>query len=69
MSTKIENGGIIPFYSEYMETDKITPNGFDILNVCLVYEPETSRDRPSRYMKQVAKNPANNIHVYNQVAY
>ena len=66
---KIENGNIIPFYSEYMETDKITSPAFGVMDVCFVYEPETSGDRSSRDLKQVAKKPSNNIHVYKQVAY
>ena len=65
LSTKLENGDIIPFYSEYMATRKITSPGFAILDVCSVYELGTSRDRSIRYMKQVAKKPSNNIHVYN----
>ena len=30
---EIENGDIIPFYSEYMETDKIRPPGSGMLDV------------------------------------
>ena len=64
LSAKIANGDIIPFYSEYMETDKITPPGYAMLGVCLVYEAETSRDRPSRNMQQVAQKSSIDIYTY-----
>ena len=48
LSMEIENGDIIPFYSEYMEPDKVTSPGFGMMDVCFVYEPETAGDRSSR---------------------
>ena len=61
LSAKIENSGIIPPYSEYMETAKIKTPRFATMGVCLVYEPGTPIDGSGRNTKHVAKKPSNNI--------
>ena len=61
---EIENGDIIPFYSEYMETDKVISPGFGMVDVFFVYGPGNAGDRPNRNSKQVAKKHPNNIYAY-----
>ena len=64
LSSKIETGDIIPFYAEYMDSEKITSPGFAMADVCVVYEHATSNERSGRKMKQVAKKPAHIIYTY-----
>ena len=64
LSTRMESADIIPFYAEYMETDRIFPPGIALEDVCLVYDPITAGERNGRIMKQVDKGPRNNIYTH-----
>ena len=47
-----------------MDSEKIISPGFSTMDVCVIYEPATSAERPGRKMRQVARKPSNIIYTY-----
>ena len=64
LKSKIESTDISPTYAKYLDVGRTPEPCLALEDVCLIYDPSTSRERECRNMKQVVKKSTNNIYTY-----